>query len=365
MIIALDASNLACEQPTGVAVYGRQLVRHLAVLDRENRYVLCYRLSRWRDRRFFLRIDEPNFQIKIIQEPFHPFFMRRIDLFHGLDARMVGQGRAKRVVTIHDISQYSQRFSGPRHSRKMIRRYRRSIEGADRIIVTSRFTREEILRFFRIPEEKISVVPLGVDARMRPRSAEEIEPVLRRYGIRAPYLLHVGRIEARKNVRRTLEAFARVRGRLARPVEVVLAGGRGHGGEEVPQAIERLGIRESIRPIGFVSREDLPFLYAGAELLLFASLYEGFGLPVLEAMACGTPVLTSNVTSLPEVAGDAALQVDPRDVEAIAEGLVRLLEDPLLREGYVSRGLERAARFGWDRTARETLAVYREVAGEG
>jgi glycosyltransferase involved in cell wall biosynthesis len=186
-----------------------------------------------------------------------------------------------------------------------------------------------------------------------------------RYGIRAPYLLHVGRIERKKNLCRTLEAFARVRTQHARRIRVVLAGTPGPGGEEVFEAIERLGLSEAVRLTGYVRQEDLPALYAGAMVFLFPSLYEGYGMPVLEAMACGTPVLTSNVTSLPEVAGDAALQVDPLDIESIAQGILKLVEDPQRRDEYIRKGLGRVKAFTWERTARETLAVYRKTLGGG
>ena len=363
MHVALDASNLALEAPTGVAIYGIHLIREIASLDKENEYTLCYRLSRWKDRRHFYRVNQSNFRTKIIQEPLDFLFTRKIDLFHGLDARMYDSRRVKNVVTIHDIPQHSNQYSGTRHPEKKNRRYADIMALADRIIADSVYTKADILKFYSIREERIDVVPLGVEGPARPLSEDEIQAAMMRYGIRAPYLLHVGRIERKKNLCRTLEAFAQVRKQLASRARIVLAGTPGPGGEEVFEAIERLGLSEAVRLTGYVRQEDLPALYAGAVLFLFPSLYEGYGMPILEAMACGTPVLTSNVTSLPEVAGDAAVQVDPLDVESIAQGILQLVEDPQLREQYIRKGLERVKEFTWERTARETLAVYHKTLG--
>jgi glycosyltransferase involved in cell wall biosynthesis len=363
MHVALDASNLAKKAPTGVAVYGIRLIDHIAALDRENRYTLCYRLSRWKDRRYFHRVHQHNFRTKIIQEPLNLFFTKRVDLFHGLDARMYDSPRVKNVVTIHDLPQHSNLYSGTRHPERKFRLYADIMARADRIIADSAYTKADILRFYSIPEERIDVVPLGVDVPARSIGGEEVRAVRARYGIPTPYLLHVGRIETKKNLRRSLEAFAEVRKQSAEVVQFVLAGTPGPGAEEVFRTIERFNLSEAVHLAGYVSQEDLPALYSGALAFLFPSLYEGFGMPVLEAMACGTPVLTSNVTSLPEVAGDAALLVDPLDVDSIVRGMLRLLEEPRLRDAYVRKGLERVKEFTWERTARETLAVYRKTLG--
>jgi len=363
MHVALDASNLALEAPTGVAIYGINLIREIASLDKENQYTLCYRLSRWKDRRHFYRVNQSNFRTKILQEPLDFLFTRKIDLFHGLDARMYDSRRVKNVGTIHDIPQHSNQYSGTRHPEKKNRRYADIMERADRIITNSEYTKADILRFYSIPEERIDTVPLGVEVPVRPREEEEIQTALLRYGIRAPYLLHVGRIERKKNLCRTLEAFARVRKQLASRARIVLSGTPTPGGDDVFEAIERLDLSEAVLLTGYVRKEDLPALYAGAMVFLFPSLYEGYGMPILEAMTCGTPVLTSNVTSLPEVAGDAAIQVNPLDVEAIAQGILRLVGDSELREEYIRKGLERVKAFTWERTARETLAVYEKVLG--
>lgn len=361
MNIAIDASNLARPHRSGVATYGINLINHVASLDKENEYYLCYRLSRLKCRRFFYRVDEPNFRVKIFQEPFSFMFVKRIDLYHGLDARLCEYRKPKRVVTIHDILQYSSELPSTRHPKKKIRRYKEVMTSADRIIANSHFTKASILEHFSVPEDKIDVVYHGVEGRFEPKGPEEIQIVLKRYGISRPYLFYVGNIEIRKNLSRILEAFARISKDLSIPLQMVLAGVPGQGAKEVFQTIERLHLEGRVRLLGYVPLEDLSFLYSGAEMFLFPSFYEGFGLPLLEAMACGTAVITSNVTSLPEIAGDAALCVDPYDVDSIAAAIIQFLELPRLRYEYVQRGFQRIKKFTWESTARKTLAVYEKT----
>jgi len=359
--IALDASNLALEEPTGVAVYGINLINHIAALDLENQYCLCCRLSRWKDRRYFFELAPENFQTKIIQEPLNFRFTRKIDLFHGLDARIYDSKRVKNVVTIHDMLQYTNEFPATRHPEKKIRRYERVLTKADRIIAVSGHTKREILRYFPVDPEKIDIVHHGVEERFQPKDPEATRNALQKYEIRLPYLLYVGTFENRKNLPRVLEAFSRVENEYPKSVQLVLVGSSRLRGEEAREKLRTVALGENVRAVGYVSRTDLPFLYSGALAFLFPTLYEGFGLPVLEAMACGAAVITSNVTSLPEIAGDAALLVDPFDVDSIAQAILQLLEDPELRTEYVRRGFRRAGEFSWERSARETLAVYRKT----
>jgi glycosyltransferase involved in cell wall biosynthesis len=366
MNIAIETSNLARREPTGVAAYGTNLIRQIARLDKQNQYYLCYRFSRLKYRRHFFRVDQPNFHLKIFQEPFPPRFLKHVDLYHGLDARLCGWKRVKKVVTIHDTLQVTNEFGVTRHPEKKARRYRALMSSADRIIADSEHTKQDILQHFPVSAEKIDVVHLGVEDRYRPQAPEETKRVLVKYGIRFPYLFYVGCIETRKNLIRMLEAFSRIRTLPeVSGVRVVLAGKQGSGGEEVFRAVDKLHLQEHVHPVGYVDREDLPCLYSGATIFLFPSLYEGFGLPVLEAMACGCPVVCSRTTSLPEVAGDAALLVDPEDTERIAEAMRGLLSDAALRQEYARRGPARAALFPWERTARNTLEVYRKTLQDG
>jgi len=359
MNIALDVSCLARPDRTGVGVYAASLVDALARIDRDSSYFLCYRFSRLKHRKHFLEAPAGNFRTKIIQEPLNVLFPRKLDVFHGLDARLPGYGSVKKVVTLHDVfSLISSDFSDEAFIRKKRSRYQELARTADRVIAVSSSTREDVMERLGIPGERIAVIPHGVDPRFVPADADEARAVAARLGIDGPYLFFVGSISARKNVVRMLEAFARLPAALRRDTTFVMAGKVTFGGEEALAAVERLGLKDSVRHLGFVPRADLPALYSAASVFMFPTLYEGFGMPILESMACGTPVVASNLSSHPEVAGDAALLVDPYDVDAIAAAFARLLEDETLRRTCIEKGIARAGTFTWERAARRTLEVY-------
>jgi glycosyltransferase involved in cell wall biosynthesis len=231
------------------------------------------------------------------------------------------------------------------------------------IIVPSAAACTEVARVYRIAPDRLCVVPLGVSPRFRPVPASVREHVLARLGIRAPYVLFVGAEPPRKNLARLIEAFAQLRrSRPERRLELILAGPPQPEDPAVRGLVTRLGLTGDIRRIGWVSDEDLPALYSGAICLAYPSLAEGFGLPILEAMACGTSVLTSDGSSMAEIAGDAALLVDPLSTDAIAGGLRQLVDGGALIDELVARGRERVRAFTWERTAEATEQVYRRVA---
>ncbi len=212
---------------------------------------------------------------------------------------------------------------------------------------------------FGIAPDRLAVIHNGVGAHFQRQSTEDTRRVLAdKYGLRDPFVLSVARLQARKNIPRILQAFDRFRKESRSELKLVLAGKKSWTSEEVNPLIDSLGLRPHIVELGYVPHADLPFLYSGAAMLVFPSLWEGFGLPVIEAMACGTPVVTSNVSSLPEVAGGAAVLVDPNSVDEISDGMRRILDDGALREDLCARGRKRAEAFTWERTARQTLDVY-------
>ena len=212
MKIALEASSLARRDRTGVAVYGCNLIEQLARIDRENRYVLCYRFSRLKNRRHFFRVSGAGFGTKIIQEPLNPLFMNRVDLYHGLDARVYAGGKARKVVTVHDLYAWSRPEPVRGAVARKRRRFRTLLNAADAVIAVSQSTKREVLHHVpSVKEEKVHVIPLGVEAGFGPRSPLETVPVLQRHRIEKPYMLYVGCMERRKNLLRLLTAFARVR----------------------------------------------------------------------------------------------------------------------------------------------------------
>ena len=263
------------------------------------------------------------------------------------------------VVTVHDISYARAPELFSRRDRTLLRFVRGSVRRADRVIAVSEFTRGDASELYGLDPGKIVAVPNGVGAAFHPVEGAK-ERVFHRFGIDRPYVLCVGALQPRKNVPLAIEAYAQVAGR-GTDCEFVVAGGDRGGRLDVLDAILRTGLTGRIHLVGRVEDAELPALYSGARALIFPSLYEGFGLPALEAMACGTPVVASNTTGLAEAVGDAGLTVDPRNVEELADAVRRVLEDTALNDRLVAAGLARAAEFTWGRTAEATAAVYREV----
>lgn len=293
----------------------------------------------------------------------------RIDVFHGMDhvgIPFVGR-TAKTVVTVHDVIVLilPETFM-PRHRlvvRTALARVRRK---ADRVIVPSQAVKRDVVRRLGVPVDRVVVTPEGCEPRFRPVRSAGVLRAAAKYGLPPRYVLAVGTLEPRKNLTTLLRAFARLRrdGGVDPELRLVLAGARGWLDEPIFQTVRSLGLEEAVHFPGFIDDDDLPAVYGGAALFVFPSLYEGFGLPLLEAMACGVPVVTSNVSSLPEVAGDAALLVDPRDEAGLAAAVARGLRDGALRDRLRAAGLARARQFSWEATARRTLDAYTSVVGE-
>ena len=285
----------------------------------------------------------------------------RVDSLHVQYFAPLGY-RGPLVVTVHDLAFLHVPESFPLRLRVALRvLVPRSLERASRIIAVSEFTRRDIVARYPIRPEKITVIPQGVDARFHPRAAGETTPVLARYGLEPGFLFSLGRLNRRKNLGRLLQAYARMRAGGAPAAPLVITGKPDYGVETLLPRGRPAADMVGVRWMGLIPDEDLPAFYSGAAGFVYPSLFEGFGLPVLEAMACGTPVVTSDRTALPELTGDAGLSVDPESVEALAEAMTRLLTDQALAADLRRRGLDRSRRFSWRETADRTLAVYREA----
>lgn len=268
------------------------------------------------------------------------------------------------VATIHDLSVYNWADCHPPGRARMIRgEIKLAIERASMLITDSEFTRREVADFFRLPLDRLRAVPLASSEAFRPWPIDQLEPVLCRLGLQAgSYCLFTGTIEPRKNIDTLLDAYEALPEQVRDRWPLVLCGYEGWRSGQLHSRIEK-GTRQGwLKYLGYVSGEDLPKVVAGARLFAFPSLYEGFGLPLLEAMASGVPVVCSNSSCLPEVAGDAAAMCEPKDVDALKGLLTMGLEDEAWRKNARDRGLSRAALFSWRRCAEETAAVYRAVA---
>lgn len=290
-----------------------------------------------------------------------------LDLFHGPNFKMPTMGRYGGIVTLHDLwldrhPEYSPKLLGQRLS---CYRTRRMAWRARKVITISAFSAQDIMALYGLPADRIAVIPNGVSGEFWPdRQPEGRRLLQQRFRLPAErYLLFVGGADHRKNHTALLRAYA-ARSAQLHGYCLVMVGGAVHRTGNIPATAARLGIADRVVCTGHLPLVDLRLLYSHAEVFVFPSLYEGFGMPVLEAMACGAPVITSNTTSLPEVAGDAALLVNPNDPEELGNAIMRLLTDQTLRESLRVRGRERAKRFTWERAARQTLAVYREVCSE-
>lgn len=286
----------------------------------------------------------------------------RVALFHGMDFLVPPTlSDTRTVVTVHDLSFVRDPASTmPGMLRYLNRVVPRAAQSADHVVVTAESTKSDLVELYGLEPGKISVMYSGVSPFFRPVTDPDVLQMVRgKYGLgEGPFVLTVGTLQPRKNHARLVRAFARVDKRFL----LVIAGDPGWSYDETLQTIAETGQTERVRLIGHVG-DDLPALYSAATLLAFPSLYEGFGFPPLEAMACGTPVVVSNTSSLPEVVGEAGLQVDPLDTDALTSALVRLTEDEGLQEDLRARGLARAARFTWVRAAETLWGVYCALLG--
>ncbi|MCC6142722.1 MAG: glycosyltransferase family 4 protein [Candidatus Hydrogenedentes bacterium] len=286
-----------------------------------------------------------------------------IDVYHATNYFLPPVATAKRIVTFHDLAFLRHpEWASPKIVGPFSGHVRRHAAEADRIIACSQATRNDAMELLGVPESRIQVIYEAVDPAFQPWPHEEAAAWLReQYGLEPPFMLFVGTLEPRKNILNLLRAFHTL-GDL--PHRLVLIGGAGWYGEELERVLADLQLGDRLVRIGYVPQHsDLAAFYGLADVFAFPSFYEGFGLPLLEAFTCGCPAVTSRVSSLPEVAGDAGVYVDPQDPADIARGLREVIEDASLRQTLVTAAHGQVQRFSWNETARQTLAAYREVTG--
>ena len=369
MRIVLDARKL---HDFGIGTYIRNLVNELGRLDHEDEYVL---LTKPEDAATAAAAG-PNF--RAVVETSRPYSVAeqwrvpmaaaraRADLLHEPHYVLPPLTRCRTVVTIHDcihlrFPEYLPSRAAFAYAHAMIRLAARK---ADRVLTVSDASKRDILHYTGIAPEKVVVVHNGLDTRFAAApDAEAIDRVRQRFQLDHPFVLYVGNIKPHKNLERLIAAFASMRADGPDGLKLVVIGDETSKHPGLRQAVHRHRLDKHVRFFGFQPAATLITFYRLARAFVFPSLYEGFGLPPLEAMANETPVVTSNLSSLPEVAGDAAVLVDPYDVASIADGIRRAVTDEPLRQELIARGRARAREFSWARAAADTLAVYREVLG--
>lgn len=376
--IALDYTP-AHEQRGGIGRYVRELTAALASIDAESDYRLFVAGAdhsslpaapsanfSWRPTR-----ATPRWLARLWHRARAPLplevFTGRIDLFHATDFVLPPTLPATQtLLTVHDLSfvRVPQAASPP------LKAYLdavvpRSVARAQHILADSQATKDDLVAHYGTSADKITVLYCGVDSQFQPvKDHDLLNACKRKYGLEGvAYLLSVGTIQPRKNYSRVIEAVAAAR-QQGHDLHYAIAGGKGWLEDEMRQTIARLGAQQYVHLLGLADDADLPALYSGARALVMASLYEGFGLPVLEAFACGAPAISSNLSSLPEVAGEAALLVDPHDTAGIAAAIVALEKQPALRQRLVQAGYERAAGFTWQRSAQQLRSIYAALLQE-
>ena len=292
-----------------------------------------------------------------------PFQVARLrpDVYHSPNYILPVAVGCPTVVTIHDLFYLDSSVHRLRSHLYLSLLANMAIRRASRVICVSAYTRDRLLERFPSASDRVRVVGEGVDPRFQPSSRTAIAGLRERLGICQPYVLFVGTIEPRKNLARLIRAFETVVTRTGAPHHLVVAGPRGWKDGAIKNAYETSGVRDRIHMVGYLSEVDLPAAYGAADVFAYPSLAEGFGLPALEAMACGTAVLTSNTSAIPEVVGNSAVLVDPLQERDIADGLERLLSDPRERQSRSESGLRRAAGYRWEDVAEQTMAVYQEA----
>ncbi|MBM3129801.1 MAG: glycosyltransferase family 4 protein [Chloroflexi bacterium] len=368
MLIGIDASRATGAQPTGTEIYSRELIRALLALDRKNEYRLYTRERVAPD--FFASGAIRNSQFTIRAIPFPRLWtharlslemLTRAPDVLWVPAHVLPLIHPRRsFVTIHDLGQ----VHFPKAHPPLQRAYHNaavwwSARAAAHLFADSESTRDDLTRFLRVPHEKISVVYPAYDAQLyQPiRDAAVIEKTRAKYRIGKDYVLTIGTIHPRKNYARLIEAFCKMQNANC---ELVIVGKRGWLSEEIFARAKISNLQSPISILDYVPASALPALISGARVFAFPSLYEGFGLPILEAQACGTPVVCSMTSSLPEAAGDAALFCDPLDVDAIAGALQRAWTDDALRAKLIARGFENVKRFSWEVSARQLLRAFED-----
>jgi len=359
----------------GIGHYTYQLVRHLLKIDKENQYVLFF--DRALKKQKMVKFLQPNSRVKFFPFKQYAKFLpsiysnylisaaleeEKLDIFHSPTLSLPHSYKGKGIVTAHGLARYRGLKWFPKDELSKAKKIRPSaINQASEVIAPSNFVKNELKELFDLDNSKINVVYHGLDSRFFLKSSKaERKKILKKYKIKKNYIFFLGTLEARKNIVALIDTFEYVRKKLKLNWQLVLGGNPGFNYKEITKKIKKSKFKKDIILTGYVSPDDLDSLFGEARVYIFPSFYEGFCLSVIEAMAKGVPVITSNNTALPEITKGAALLVDPAKKEEIIKALEKVLFDKNLRKDLVQNGLKRAKEFSWDKCAKETLEVYKK-----
>lgn len=364
----------------GNSTYARELIHNLAKVDKNNQYFLYYYIHDFLLGRVPGGIDNKNFKSKpaqisqlklpipqnvmnFVNKTSIKFFskLNKIDIFHFSDPLIFTKGSYKSIVTLHDLGALHNSIWSKKTTSDFLKKNIKDIlNAASKIIAVSNFTKNDAIKILNIDEKKIKVIYEGADSIFYPSLDKNY--LKEKFNLEN-YILYVGALQPRKNIMGLLGAYSELDVGLRKKYDLVLVGRPRdiNFANEVSEAIKEFKISDSVKQFDWITNSDLPKIYSGAKFLVYPSLFEGFGLPILESLSCGAPVITSNTSSLPEVTGSAGVLINPESIEEIKSAMEKMLSDEKFYNGFKNKCIEQAAKFNWQKTAKETLAVYEEV----
>ncbi|UZW14523.1 glycosyltransferase family 1 protein [Clostridium pasteurianum] len=372
MRIAFDARGINWYKGTGIGTYAENLIKNLIRIDKLNKYILYWsgeNYEKFKNNNTIIRMASRRYH-RFFQEYFFPKDIKKdnIDIYH-ISQNGIGLSQninCLKVVTIHDLIPYIMPETvGRGYLLKFLKDMPQIISEADAIITVSEYSKKDILKFFPINPDKVFVTPLAADKIYKPLDKNYCKKYIsKKYNINSPFILYLGGFSARKNVSSLIKSYEKVSKDISKDIKLVICGSKKDDIENLIRMKLNSKISENIIFTDFIPNEDLPIFYNSCEVFVYPSLYEGFGLPPLEAMSCGTPVITSNTTSIPEVTGNSALLIDPQNIDMLSEKLYKVLTSDLIKKDLSNKGLKRSLEFSWIKTAQDTLEVYEKIYRE-